>query len=94
MKRLIVLLLALTLLTSIVAPAMALPSWLAEACDCPDSLGPLPTCGGTPHGRGHPMCVMPNDPGVRGPKGPPFDPFGLPANAGAECLRKCITGTH
>jgi hypothetical protein len=90
MKRLIVLLLALTLLTSIVAPAMASPPWEGP-CDCPD-LGV--SCFGTPHERGHPMCVMPNDPGVRGPNGPPFAPFGLPPNAGAQCLMMCITGTH
>ncbi len=93
MKKMIVLLLALTLLTSFVAPAMASPPWEGP-CECPDSLGPNPTCF-TPHEqRGHPLCVMPNDPGVRGPNGPPFAPFGLPPNAGADCLRKCITGTH
>ncbi len=88
MKKMIVLLLALTLLTSFVAPAMARPPHSTEdgeICGCPD-----PNCVDNPHARGHPLCTMPKD--TMGPPGPPYGDLG--ANAGAQCLRMCIKGTH
>jgi hypothetical protein len=83
MKKLIVLLLALTLLTSFVAPAMARPSWWG-ACECADNCG-------LSHAQGHPLCAMPNNEGGV-PPGPPYAP--LPANAGGQCQKECVANPH
>ncbi len=98
MKKLIVLLLALTLLTSFVAPAMARrpdrTTVDGETCNAELGCGFNPPVGcNLPHARGHPMCAMPHiEGGV--PKGPPEAIPGLPPNDAAQCLRLCIAGPH